>query len=310
MKGILQILIIMAASVVQFHASPAVQLDINSQEILRLPKLSKGQPAAGKRVAVTPREYQGTQVVHTVYLPKSWTPDGPKLPIIFEYTGNYFPRSGSTGEVEDAGLGYGLSGGKYVWVSLPYISEDHKDNERTWWGDAAATVAYAKQNVPRIIREFDADPNAVFLCGFSRGAIGVNYLGLHDDEVAKLWTAFIPHDHFDGIQAWGRTTWGSPLAKYRAESLTRLKRVNGRPYLVSQNGSNYGTHEYLETVLPDISNFTFSYVITTEALGKFPNKFAKTSHNDNWTYQPSKYRQLTWQWMNRVVSDSSSKNHP
>jgi hypothetical protein len=309
MKEALQFLVVMVASVVQSHAASPVQLDINSQEILHLPKLSKGQPAAGKRVIVTPREYRGTEVFHTIYLPKNWTSDGPKLPIIFEFTGNYFPRSGSTGEVEDAGLGYGLSGGRYIWVSLPYVSEDHQDNERTWWGDAAATVAYAKRNVPRIIREFNADPDAVFLCGFSRGAIGVNYLGLHDDEISKLWTAFIPHDHFDGIKAWGRP-WGSPLAKYREESLTRLKRVNGRPYLVSQNGSKYGTKEYLETVLPDISNFTFSYVVTTEALGKFPNKFAKTSHNDNWTYKPSKYRKLTWQWMNQVVSDSSSKKRP
>ena len=38
----------------------------------------------------------------------------------------------------------------------------------TWWGDTEATVDYAKRNVPRIIKALGADPNAVFLCGFSR----------------------------------------------------------------------------------------------------------------------------------------------
>ena len=64
-----------------------------------------------------------------------------------------------------------------------------------------------------IIAEFNADPNAVFLCGFSRGAIGVNYLGLRDDEVAKLWTAFITHDHFDGVRQWTTSGWGGPLGR-------------------------------------------------------------------------------------------------
>lgn len=307
MTRILRFVCAFSALVLQSHGAPRVLLDADSREILRLPELAQGKPAAGKRVALTPPEYRGTAVLHTLYLPRDWKPAGPRLPIIFEYTGNYFPRSGSTGEVEDAGLGYGLSGGRYIWVSLPYISKDHRDNERTWWGDTMATVDYAKKNVPRIIREFNADPDAVFLCGFSRGAIGVNYLGLQDDEVAGLWTAFISHDHFDGIKRWGNTTWGSPLSKYRAESLQRLKRVDGRPYLVSQNGSKYGTKEYLQEVLPDISNFTFSQVNTAEALGRFPNEFAKAAHNDTWAYKPSRYRVRTWEWMNDVVEMISSR---
>ena len=50
---------------------------------------------------------------------------------------------------------------------------------------------------------------------------GVNYplsfghsiLGLHDDEVAKLWMAFITHDHFDGIREWKQTKCGTPLSE-------------------------------------------------------------------------------------------------
>lgn len=288
------------------NADDIVMLDIDSQEVLSVPRLSSGEPAAGRRVALTPPEYAGTEVFHTLYLPPGWKTNGPKLPIIFEYTGNYFPRSGSTGEPEDAGLGYCLSGGKYIWVSLPYISDDRKDNERTWWGDDKATVKYARLNVPRIIQQFGANPDAVFLCGFSRGAIGVNYLGLHDDEVAKLWTAFISHDHFDGIRPWGRTDWGSPLEKYRKESRVRLKRIGNRPYLVSQNGSKYGTEEYLKSVLPHIENFTFNYISATEIFGSFPNKHAKSAHTDVWAIKPSVYRSNAWAWMNRVAAVNGS----
>lgn len=281
-------------------------LDVTSQDVLSVPKLAGDVPAAGRRVRVTPPEYAGTDVFHTLYLPRDWKQDGPPIPIIFEYTGNYFPQSGSTGEPEDAGLGYCLSGGKYIWVSLPYISKDHKDNAVTWWGDDKATVEYAKQNVPRIIAKYQADPKAVFLCGFSRGAIGVNYIGLHDDEVSKLWTAFVSHDHFDGIRAWGRTSWGSPLEKYRKESLERLKRVGKRPYLVSQNGSKYGTEEYLQSVLPDVENFTFNDISAGQIFGSFPNKYAKTGHTDIWAIKPSPFRVSAWKWMNQVVRSSTT----
>ena len=284
-----------------FAAAESVRLEIESDEILQIPQLSDGEPAAGKRVNIIAPEYLDTEVFHTLYLPKNWIKGGGRLPIIFEYTGNYFPTSGSTGEVEDAGLGYGLSGGKYIWVSLPCISENHKDNQVTWWGDERATVEYAKVNVPRIIREYNADPEAVFLCGFSRGAIGVNYLGLYDYEVARLWTAFITHDHFDGIKEWKNTDWGTPMEKYRAGAIERLVRVGSRPYLVSQNGDAYGAKEFIESVLPTTDNFTISNIDTNEIFGGFPHPIAVHPHSDRWTFVPSKYRLRTWKWMNWVV---------
>ena len=36
-----------------------------------------------------------------------------------------------------------------------------------------------------------------------RGAIGCNYLGLYDDEIAELWKAMIPYSHYDGVRLWG-----------------------------------------------------------------------------------------------------------
>ncbi|MGI9470785.1 MAG: glycoside hydrolase family protein [Rubripirellula sp.] len=275
-------------------------------ETLEIPALSDGAPAAGKRVAVTPPEYKGTQVFHTLYLPANWKRSGERLPIIFEYTGNYFPKTGSTGRPEDAALGYGLSGGKYIWVSLPYVNEQGTGNAVTWWGDEEATVQYAKQNVSRIIQQTNADPNSVFLCGFSRGAIGVNYIGLHDDEIAALWTAFIAHDHFDGVKSWN-TDWGTPFEKYQAAARKRLARVGNRPYWVSQNGKNHATETFVRSATQDPRSFTFGYVNTRDILGKFPNDIAKAAHTDRWPLVPSEYRGRIKNWMDRVVG--STRDH-
>ncbi|MEY3110836.1 MAG: hypothetical protein RL079_1521, partial [Verrucomicrobiota bacterium] len=166
---------------------------------LALPPLTSGEPQPGKRATVIAPEYAGSKVRHLIALPDDWTPDwkarGKSWPVIAEYTGNYFPTSGSTGEVEGAGLGYGVSRGKAIWVVLPYVAKARQKNEITWWGDIAATVGYAKTNIPRICAEFGGDPKKVVLCGFSRGAIGVSFLGLHDDDMAKLWCGLWAHDH-------------------------------------------------------------------------------------------------------------------
>ncbi len=273
-----------------------------SKVVLKPPPLSDGPPSSGKRVAVTAPEYAGTKVFHTVYLPPNWSPKGPRIPIIFEYTGNRFLASGSTGKVEDAGLGFGLSAGKYIWVSLPYISPSHEQNQVTWWGDVDATVDYAKRNVPKIIERFHANTEAVFLCGFSRGAIGVSYVGLHDDQIARLWTAFVTHDHFDGVREWRNTDWGSPLQSYREAAKARLRRVGDRPFLVCQNGEGYGAREFVTTVLPKHSNFQFLVTDTREILGEFPNDVAKSAHTDRWLNVPSRFRDVAWKWMDECIA--------
>lgn len=90
-----------------------------------------GPPAAGQRVRVTPLEYAGTEVYHSLYLPADWKPDG-RYPVIVEYTGNYWPPAGSTGEVKDANLGYGLGGPQgFIWVVMPYVEVGQKENAVT-----------------------------------------------------------------------------------------------------------------------------------------------------------------------------------
>ena len=269
---------------------------------LTLPPLTEGPPAPGKRAKVTPAEYVGTEVRHLIALPDDWTPDwkarGKSWPVIAEYTGNYFPTSGSTGEVEGAALGYGLSRGKAIWVVLPYVAKDHRKNERTWWGDIDATVGYAKANLPRICAEFGGDPKKVVLCGFSRGAIGVSFLGLHDDEVAKLWCGFWAHDHFDGMLEWKGHTWGSPLARYREQATVRLRRLAGRPLLVTQAGAE--TKKFIASVAS--TNVEYLNVDMAALFGGFPNDFVKHPHNDRWPLRDGSATSVARVWFERVTA--------
>jgi len=270
---------------------------------LTLPPLAEGPPAAGRRVAVTTPEYAGTQVRHLLTLPADWTPDwkarGRSWPVIAEYTGNYFPTSGSTGEVEGAALGYGVARGRAIWVVLPYVAKDRRRNEVTWWGDIEATVGYAKTNLPRICAEFGGDAKRVVLCGFSRGAIGVSFLGLHDDEVARLWCGLWAHDHFDGVQAWS-APWGAPLARYRGEAAVRLGRLKGRPVLISQGHPGEQTRDFVAPIVAQ--NVDYLTVDMTALYGKFPNEAVKHPHNDRWPLRDGPATAATRAWFDRVTA--------
>jgi len=272
---------------------------------LNVPTAAPVEPTADKRAIVTTPEYAGTEVYHTLYLPPDWTSDwqaqNKSWPVIVEYTGNKAPSLGSTGLVEDAALGFGITGGRFIWIVLPYVSSDHQRNELTWWGDIEATVAYAKTNVPRICEMYGGDPQSVLLSGFSRGAIAVNFIGLHDDEIAKLWCGFVTHDHYDGVKEWKNTTWGSPLDRYREAAASRLRRLQSKPVLICQNQSTEAIQSYLQPYR-SLAAFTILTIQTEEILGAYPNDFAIHAHNDRWLLRDSPARTQVWQWVDRVIS--------
>ena len=288
----MRLALLLLASAISLHAADLV-----------LPPLTDPGPQPGKRAAVTAPEYAGTKVRHLIALPDDWTPDwkarGKNWPVIAEYTGNYFPVSGSTGEVEGAGLGYGVARGKAIWIVLPYVAKDHQKNEITWWGDIDATVGYAKTNIPRICADFGGDPKKVVLCGFSRGAIGVSFLGLHDDEVAMLWCGLWAHDHFDGIKAWS-APWGAPLAHYRKEATIRLSRLKGRPVLISQAYSGKETRDFVSAIAPQ--NVDYLTIDMGALYGKFPNDAVKHSHNDRWPLRDCDATTVARAWFDRVTA--------
>ena len=258
---------------------------------LVVPTLHAGAPAPGRRVKQTLSAWQGQPVYHVLYLPTDWKP-GVKLPVLVELAGNggYSNQFGdiSTGRPEGSNLGYGLSAGHgFIWVCVPYLNAAGNDLALTWWGDASArdpqpTLKYCREAVQSVCREFGGDAEKVVLCGFSRGAIACNYLGLHDDATARLWCGFLAYSHYDGVRPWPYP--GSD----RAAALARLRRLGNRPQFICGEGGNAGeTEQYLKPLLPD-AKLTF-------ASTGFRN------HNDAWTLRPCPARAQARQWLKTLT---------
>jgi len=264
--------------------------DESATKDLVTPEMTTQEPAAGRRVRQVTAEYEGTEVYHALYLPVDWKPDrkaDERYSVMVEYTGNKFDACGSTGEVKDANLGYGLTGGKkFIWVSMPYIEEGGQKNAVTWWGDKQATVDYCKTNLPRICEQFGGDLQSVFICGFSRGAIGCSYIGLADDNIAKFWKGMIAHDHFDGAR-----TWGYPNSD-RQSALVRLARLKRRPVLVCGGGNDFLRDH------PDLAEFTFLKPPIAKIFD-IPDGKVIHPHTDLWMHRESKDRAAARQWLER-----------
>ncbi len=282
-KGFLRFVLIIGVS---FLSPVAAANDTPLVKDLVTPEMTTQEPAAGRRVRQVAPEYEGTDVYHALYLPVDWKPGG-KYSVIVEYTGNKFDQCGSTGEVKDANLGYGLTGGEgFIWVSMPYIEQGGQRNTVRWWGDKQATIDYCKTNLPRICEQFGGDPESIFICGFSRGAIGASYIGLADDEIASFWKGMITHDHFDGERM-----WDYPESD-RESALTRLARLKGRPVLACGGGNRF-LHDHL-----DLADITFLRP-PVEKIFAIPEGKVIHPHTDLWMHRESEYREQARQWLSR-----------
>jgi predicted esterase len=170
---------------------------------------------------------------------------------------------------------------------MPYVSKDHQRNEVSWFGDVEATVAYCKAAVARICRDYGGDPNALFIAGFSRGAIACNFIGLHDDQIARLWRGFICHSHYEGVRNWGSAFAGGD----RASAAIRLARLKGRPQFISHEGSVDQTRRYLEQACPD-GHFTY---LPLRGWG----------HTDTWVLHDVPERRALRTWIQQVLGEAN-----
>jgi len=260
---------------------------------LVIPSLTKVTPASGKRVKQTHPDWKDTEVYHVIYLPKDWQPNK-RYPVIVEYAGNgpFKNKFGdiSAGHPEGSKMGYGISAGEgFIWVCIPYLNNAGNKNVTKWWGNAPKydpkpTLDYCKKVVPWICANYGGELNSVILCGFSRGAIACNYLGLHDDVIAKLWRAFIPYSHYDGVRRW-------PYPGSDQESaLKRLKRLAGRPQFICHEGTGVsGTRKFL-----DSTGIKGEFIF--QATG-FRN------HNDGWLLRPSPARTAMRKWLAKSLKN-------
>lgn len=251
--------------------------------------LASGVPAAGVRTAQTTEGWQGTRVHHALYLPTDWKP-GRSFPVIVEYpgNGNYRNKFGdvSDGTVEGGHLGYGISGGKgFIWVVMPFVEAKYgqKQNATLWWGDVEETKRYCMATVRDVCSRFGGDEKKLILAGFSRGSIACNFIGLHDDAIAKLWRGFVCHSHYDGVNE----KW--PYAGADRESaLVRLKRLDGRPQFISHEGSTAATEEFLKRSAIR-GQWTFEPI-------PFRN------HSDQWTLRDIPSRKKLRDWLAAVLA--------
>ena len=253
---------------------------------LNVPVIEVGPANPGKRVKQTLPVYSETEVYHLLYLPTNWEA-GKKYPVIVEYPGNG-PWSNdigdvSTGKVDGCNLGYGIGGGRdYIWISMPFISENGLQNQDWWWGDIEATKQYCMKTVELVCEKYGGDEQSVILAGFSRGAIAANYIGLHDDEIANIWQAFIANSHYDGLRKWDYPESDPESA------LKRLQRLKGRPQFICQEGKGTAeTKAYLSNMGIE-GDFTFMDI-------SFRN------HTNTWILYNIPERKVIREWLTKAT---------
>lgn len=261
---------------------------------LVVPAIADGAPAPGKRMVQVMPGYEETAVHHVLYLPTDWK-KGTLLPVLVEFTGNGPFRNSygdrCSGRVEDSKLGYGISGGAgFLWLSLPCLNAAGTANVTQWWGDAPdhdpqSTLAYLHAALPWVCRNHGGDPARVLYCGFSRGAIAGNVLGLHDERTARLWKGFVLYSHYDGVLE----HWPFPGAD-RASARQRLARLGGRPQFLCGEGEDaVRTAGYLEDI---------------QAKGRFTIRGTGfRNHDDAWILRPSPTRDALRSWVRAVVAE-------
>jgi len=266
---------------------------------LSLPPLLQEQPSPGKRVQQTTNGYDATTVYHVLFLPHNWQPHR-SYPILVEYAGNgnYANALGdvSTGKPEDCRIGYGLSGGEdCIWLVLPYLKKKDGgsfENCLQWWGDIAETKRYCSNTIEEVCSLYGGDRQRIVLCGFSRGAIGCNYFGLHDDDISELWCAFFCHSHYDGVRSWPYSD------SDRASAIERLKRLRGRPQWISHEGSVAEIETYLRQI--EIDGVRVADSCTFETI-PFAN------HSAEWLFCDLPQRQQARKWLRRVLADANTR---
>ena len=252
---------------------------------LEVPVMVTDGPGAGKRVRAVTTGWEGTEVHHALWLPPEWKRTS-KWPVVVELAGNggYKNKYGDAcdGSVAGCRLGYGMSGGRgMIWVSAPFVEvagDGAKRNAEKWWGDVEETKRYLKATVAEVCAQFGGDPERVVLAGFSRGSIGCHYIGLHDEEMSRLWRAFVCHSHFDGVIE----KWPYPEAD-RGSALERLKRLGNRPEWISHEGGTGQTEGYLKDTGVQ-GEWTFVAM---------PYR----NHTDAWVLRPIPERARLWAWL-------------
>ena len=189
-----------------------------------VPEMMNGTPAAGRRVRYQLPVDVDNGIYCALYLPPDWKP-GERYPVIAEFPGNIFFNARScwsTGRPEQCAMGYGLSSGaRAIWVSLPFVNRSSGEIAEAGFGSDRGedTTHYVMEVIDNICNNWGGDRSNLFLCGFSRGAIACGYIGLRNDQIARLWKGFVACQHYDG------SDWRQSGME---EAVERAPRFNGK----------------------------------------------------------------------------------
>jgi len=266
-----------------------------------LPPLTLESPAAGRRSIRQAAITAGSGAYHLLTLPTDWN-QSRKYPVLVEWTGNgpYENERGdrSTGRVEDARMGHGLSGGDgWIVLSLPFLNDSAMANVTRWWGDSPKyriepTLQYAEAAINEVCEQFGGDRSKLVLVGFSRGSIACNAVGLGNDSVAPWWRAFICFSHYDGVSSW-------PPTDNQQESIERLQRLGGRPqYIISESP----TAGQSASLADNVRKYLAQAGQDVNDPAKF--SFAETgfvNHSDAWAMRPCEARDEVRKWLLSVT---------
>ena len=295
---VLSILFVSAAMGFYLPDASAEPLDLSQVAMdLAVPPMVAGLPAAGSRVAQTHPDYVKTDVYHALYLPTDWKPGTKhRYPVIVEFAGNGPYRNKysdiSTGKVEGSRLGFGISGGEnYIWICMPFLNHEGTANVTRWWGNKPQfnpqpTVDYCQKTLGWICEQYGGDWDRVLLTGFSRGAIACNYIGLHDDEISRMWRAMVVFSHYDGVRQ-----WEYPFSD-KASAMQRLQRLGNCPQFICAEGH-----------LDEQIQQTRMYMRQTGVQGDFAfHTTGFRNHNDAWVLRPGKTRSEMRLWVTQKLS--------
>lgn len=276
------------------------------------PEVVSANPAPGKRVFQTLPGYEKSTVRHALYLPTDWI-EGETYPIIAEFTGN-----NGTVASGKAAQGYGISDGKaYIWVTLPFVSEDGQKDMEWWWGDPDRTADYTKAAIESICKQWGGNPKAVILTGYSRGAIACNYIGLRNDPIAKIWLGMVPVSHYDN-RSWNQT---KPERALRVERLRRLgdtpQYVCGETHLAKKHNDSRLLALIRERGFTDIETATrelnLKSILEQEGIRDYITNnhpeakvtfdtFPWVNHNGEWILRDTPARKRLRHWVNQLVA--------
>lgn len=314
MKHLGSLCVFVSLTICAFGATPDVT---TISPDLITPQVTSGEPTPGKRVLQTLPGYENSNVRHAIYLPTDWV-QGVTYPVIAEFTGNNGTVAGGK-----AAQGYGISGGRgFIWVTLPFVSEDGQVDMDWWWGDPDRTADYAKAAVESICAQWGGNASAVILTGHSRGAIACNYIGLRNDAIAKLWLGMVPVSHYDN-RVWKQSKADQAL---RVERLRRLgetpQYVWGETHFAEKHNDKRLLAMIRERGFTDIESATgelnLKSILDQEGIRDFikqnhPNAevtfetFPWVNHDGDWILRDTPTRARLQKWVQQLVASAESR---